>query len=248
MKSFLCWRTLLVLPVVAALWAFMPNPASADTLWNLTTFNTTNATVSSPYATVEVNGNTATGTVAFTVTLTAANQSVATLGEFGFNVSSAVAAAVGGHTLTFNSGSSVVLGTGNTSAWTTTGTVPGPAVLSTGTSMDGYGKFDYVVGPANTANANRMTTYMFTWQFDNAADFGLATDANFEQLTGPPNAGHMFASHLFPLNGNTGFIDGAETPSPVPEPSSIILGLCGLVGLGLTQIRRLVRRNPLALA
>jgi hypothetical protein len=34
----------------------------------------------------------------------------------------------------------------------------------------------------------------------------------------------------------------------VPEPSAIALGLVGLVGLGLTQVRRFVRRPPLAQA
>jgi hypothetical protein len=34
----------------------------------------------------------------------------------------------------------------------------------------------------------------------------------------------------------------------VPEPSSVALGLVGFVGMGLAQIRRLVRRNALALA
>jgi hypothetical protein len=39
-----------------------------------------------------------------------------------------------------------------------------------------------------------------------------------------------------------------SSPPPVPEPSSMILGAFGLIGLGFTQVRRLVRRKALALA
>jgi hypothetical protein len=87
---------------------------------------------------------------------------------------------------------------------------------------------------------------------------GSGTWANDASVLTPNGSGYVTAGHVFPSPNppdgmtnpygvNTGFA-GNGPSSVIPEPSSIALGLIGLVGLGLTQIRRLVRRNPLALA
>jgi hypothetical protein len=76
---------------------------------------------------------------------------------------------------------------------------------------------------------------------------GSATFTIMDPALGPNTTinGVVFS---FGTSPNEHHLNGRQGPSTVPEPSSIALGLAGLLGLSLTQIRRFVRRNALALA
>ena len=76
---------------------------------------------------------------------------------------------------------------------------------------------------------------------------GSATFTILDSSLGP-NTQISNVVFSFGTSPNEHHLNGRQGPSTVPEPSSIALGLAGLLGLSLTQIRRFVRRNALALA
>jgi hypothetical protein len=235
MKAF-SRRTMLVLPLVAALWGLMPNPAAADTIFDLSNPNAAISPYPGPYAKVDVNlTSSTTATITFTSYTNSGN--IYLMGD-----GSTVA-------LNVNSASFSVSGVSGSNGGT--GFTPGPYTVQNppGTSnVDGFGRFNLTIdsfdGFTHSSDSVTLTVTNLSGTWAGSADV----------LT--PNAdGSTAAAHIFvtssPANASNGALAtgyAANGNQVIPEPSSIVLGLVGLMGLGLTQIRRLVRRNPLALA
>ncbi len=173
-----------------------------------------NNTVSSPYANVEVTGNTSTGIVDFKVSVAGTNP--ATLGAFGFNYSN-----VGNFSLASFTGTG-----GNTSSWG----------LTSGGQMDGFGSFAAQVGPSSSAAGNRLTGFEFQLQL---ADHSQALASNFEVLNsgGGNGPAFSFAQEYFPNSGGTGYV-GVSNAAPTPAPPSVVLLGIGLVGLACYRRRQ----------
>lgn len=175
-----------------------------------------NNAVTAPYATVTVTGDTNTGIVTFSATVTQANinSAAAKLGEFGFNYDHSKVTS--GFSLAGFTGTG-----GDASSWS----------LGNGGQMNGFGSFDKIVGPSSNAAGNHLTTYQIQLQLN---DFSQALASNFEVLSsGAAGDGNMvFASHLYPNSGNTGFIGVSSAgAAAAPAPSSLLLLGIGVVGL-----------------
>lgn len=172
---------------------------------------TGNGTVSSPYASVTVTGNTSTGIVDFQVSV---GSNPAKLGSFGFNYNAGVGS--------FNLSSFSGVG-GNTSSWG----------LQSGANMDGFGSFNSIVGPSTSGAANRLTSFDFQLQL---SDHSQALASNFEVLNagGGNGPGFAFSQEYFPNSGSTGFVGvNSLGTSAVPAPPSVVLlgiGFCGWLG------------------
>jgi hypothetical protein len=95
--------------------------------------------------------------------------------------------------------------------------------------MDGFGSFNYEVGPSDNSNAARLTSYSFTLQFQ-AGKYDEATAQNF--IVGNSGAGNYpgtfdFALEYFPTSGNTGF-GGVPNVVTTPAPPGLVLGGVGI--------------------
>jgi hypothetical protein len=199
--------------------------------YDLTTFNTTNGTVSSPYEVIDISGNTTAGTVTFTINVTAANiaSGNAKFSEFGLNASSLLS---------------------GLNASNFTGLTPSNFSWSGSKELDGYGSFNEVVD-GGSAKADRTTSLTFTITGINTlvgnSNWTLTSNTGSSEILFAPNSGgHLFASDYFPGTGNTGFVDGAVYQGVVPsvttpEPNSAIL--FGLGGICLAFFRRLNARS-----
>ncbi len=202
------------------------NTARADTFF-FTSKNFTNTTVSSPYASVTITGDTGTGMVTFTLSVLS---NPASMTHFGFNPTASIAS---DFAMSFVSGTPV----GNTTNWS-------PLSVDFSQTMDGYGTFSERVGPSTNSAGDRLTSYTVKAQFS-AGKFGEALASNFENAN---SSGQLFALEYFPNSGNTGFVGDATPGGAVPGPSGLIiaasgLAVSGLVRLGSTALRRLNRRQ-----
>jgi hypothetical protein len=223
------WRTL----ALAA--AFLtPSPAAADLILSLGVGNSAISGYTGPYGTVDVHLVDSTHA---TVTLTSNN--------------------VGGNIYLFGDGGTIGLNTnGTVTASGFTGTNSGTgfsawSLVSTGSgNEDGFGSFNFTVKSFD-GYPHSVDNLKFTLTKTSGA-WGSADDVLTPNSNGYEAAGHVFVT-TYPANANnsalaTGYAANGSNGSVVPEPSSLVLGLIGLMGLGLTRIRRLIRRHRLASA
>jgi hypothetical protein len=221
-----------------ALLGFSGPQAHADTIYTLSSGNgaLTGANLFGPYGTVDVSLD-STKTIA-TITLTS--------GVVGDNI--------------YMFGSKDMIGVNvNASSWTVgaiTGTnsgtnfTVGPLTVGSSGNEDGFGSFNQQISDFDgfshsvTSLSFTLTNTGGTWSSDanvlTTNSGGYHVGVHVYPSPNPPDGGNN------PLGVNTGF--AADGSTVVPEPSSIALGAIGLFGLGLTQIRRLVRRKALAMA
>jgi hypothetical protein len=204
------------------------NASPITATYDLTTFNTTNGTVSAPYEEIDISGDTTAGTVSFTVKVTPANiaSGNAKFAEFGLNASTLLR---------------------HLNASNFTGFTPSNFAWSGAKNLDGYGSFNEVVKAPDSSAGNRTASLTFKITGINTLvgnnHWTLTSDTGSSEILFTPNTGgHLFASDYFPGTGNTGFVDGAVfqpgigTNVTTPEPSSALL--LGLGGIGVAFFRR----------
>jgi hypothetical protein len=175
--------------------------------------------LTTPYATLDIVGDTTLGQVTFTLSTSAHNANApinAVFNDVDFNTN-------------------LVLNTDFTLLSASNGGTIGPAG-----NISDFGTFDYQVG--GSGNSARDQPYVFVLQLTN---FSQATAGNF---TVANSDGNYFAAHIFTDIGNggtTGFIatNSIITPAAVPEPSTVALALTGLIPLGIAGTRRLRGRT-----
>jgi len=238
----------LVLPVVAAFWALTPNPAAADTTYTISNGNSDISGLPSPYGTLNVHLDATQTMATFLLTMGSGSS-----GGTTYFYQAGDGATIGLN-LKLTAGESVAFPSSGSFSFTQLPLSGGngtPTFSNGGTgNVDGWGSFNFQVNSSDGAHS-ASRTLMFTLTLTGGT---WADDANVLTSNGVNPAVVHVMSYTQNPDGTytdhnvTGFAVPGGGSQVVPEPSSIILGLCGLVGLGLTQIRRLVRRNPLALA
>jgi len=225
---------MLVLPLVAALWGLMPNPAAADTFftYSLGVGNSAISGFPGPYATATVDLNSAGTSATITFTSLTNSGNIYLMGDGG-----SVAVNVNG---AYTLGSI----TGSNSG---TGFTPGPYSDGGSGNEDGFGSFNQTI---NSFDGYTHSSDTISVVIDKSS--GTWSDASL--VLTPNSDGYSVAAHIFvtssPADASNGALATgfAANGTVVPEPSSLALGLLGVMGLGLAGLRRLVRRNPLALA
>jgi hypothetical protein len=186
-----------------------------------------NTSVSSPYETLVVTGNTTTGVVDLSLTVAGGNN--AQFARLGFDFQN----------FNWNEVASVTI--------TNTGTVGSASnwgVLGSG-QLDGFGRFDQVIG-ATSSNGDRLNGVNIRIQF-NTRFIGDATASNFEVLNagGGNGPAFYFASDYVPASGITGYVGDSQPAISTPAPPGLVLAGIGLGCMGFVAwIRR--HRIPLA--
>jgi hypothetical protein len=227
----------LVAPIAMALMGSIPNLARADSItYILSNPNPAIQGFTGPYGSVTI---TTTGANTATVTLT--SNTVGSniylfggAGTLGLNVNASK----------FTASNIVGTNPNNTfQNWKLTGTGSG--------NEDGFGSFNFQVNSFDGfAHAINSLTLTLT---NNSGTWASASNVLTPNTPGGSTVGaHVFVTSNPPNGANgalvTGYAGNGTNSGIVPEPSSVALGLIGLVGLGLTQFRRIIRRKPLALA
>jgi hypothetical protein len=180
-----------------------------------------NSSVTSPYADLKITGDVTTGKLIFNITLAGTNSGKATFGAFGFDFNQAL---VNASDFTVK-----VTGTGGSTAlW---------GAMGSG-DLDGFGRFDEVIGPSSNGLANRLTSVNIELDFK-AGKFDEALVSNFvvANAGGANGPAFDFAEEFFPNTGATGFIGVA-----LPEPTPLVLLASGGVCLAVVLVLR--RRKP----
>ena len=232
-----------LLALAVAFLGGMPGEATADQIITLTNANSAiNPPFTGPYGTVDVHWvNSTTATIkltANTVKIGGTNYiyMFGDGGTIGLNVNAASFTAS-------NIVGSITQGGSGFQPWSLVGTGSG--------NEDGFGMFNF---QANSFDgfAHVIDTLTLTLT-NNSGTWGSASSVLTPNPGGSTAAAHIFVT-VSPAVQSTGALatgyeaNGRNGSVVVPEPSSVVLGFAALVGLGLTQIRRLVRRNSLALA
>jgi hypothetical protein len=171
-----------------------------------------NASVSSPYETLTLTGNTGTGILELALKIYGSNN--ATFAQLGFGFQNFNWSDVQGVTVT-NTGT-----VGSASNW---------GVMGSG-NLDGFGSFDQTIG-ANSAQGNRLNAVDIQIQFKSGS-YDDAVTSNFEVKNGGGGNGPFFyfASDYFPASGISGYVgDDLPPVTPTPEPASMTL--CGIGGV-----------------
>ena len=166
---------------------------------------------------------------------------------------------VGGFTYLFGDGGTIGLNVNATNfSWTNisgsnssgTGFSPWSLVSVKSGQEDGFGTFNFQVNSFDGFDhAIDKLTLTLT---DTSGMWSSASNVLTPNSGGSTVAAHVYitASPANQTNGAivTGYAGNGTNSSVVPEPSSLALGLFGVVALSLTQIRRWIRRKALALA
>jgi|GEM_PF-2895921 len=178
--------------------------------------------LTTPYATLDIVGDTTTGRVTFTLSTSTHNASPpinAVFSEVSFNTNLTL-----GSDFTLFSASN---GNG----------------IGAGGNVSTFGTFDYTVGGA--AMSDRSVPFVFVLQL---VDPSKALASNFEVANGDGNyfAAHIFTNIQVAGSGDkvTGFIatNNVMMPSAVPEPSTVVSAVSSLVPLGILGLWRRRRR------
>jgi hypothetical protein len=187
-----------------------------------------NTSVASPYETLVVTGNTTTGIMDLSLTVAGGNN--ARFAQLGFDFQNFSWSDVASVTIT-NTGT-----VGSVSHW---------GVLGSG-QLDGFGRFDQVIGATSSGGGNRLNGVDIQIQFKNGF-FGDATASNFEvQNAGGGNGpAFYFASDYFPPSGITGYVGDSQPAISTPAPSGLVLAS---IGLGCFGFFAWARRRRIRLA
>jgi hypothetical protein len=199
-----------------------PPEAAAGTNFNLGNADIQGITgpganqLTTPYATLDLLGNTLTGQLTFTLSTSLHNAGPPINSVF--------------NDISFNT--PLTLGTDFILLSASNG-----GSIGGGGNVSSFGTFKYTVG--GNGNAARAQPYTFTLQLTN---FSQALASNFEVANG---SGNYFAAHMFTDIGSgvTGFI-AANSLNAVPEPASIVMAIPPLALLGIAALRRF-RRRPI---
>jgi hypothetical protein len=168
--------------------------------------------LAAPYATLDILGDTSTGTLSFTLSTSPHNAAPPIDSVF--------------NDISFNT--PLTLGVDFTLLSASNGGTIGP-----GGNVSSFGTFKYTVG--GNGSAARDQPYTFTLQL---TDPSQALASNFQVANG---SGNLFAAHLYTDIGSgvTGFIAaGSIGPAAVPEPSAIVMTIGPLALLGTAALRR----------
>jgi len=173
--------------------------------------------ITSPYAFLDITGNTTNGQVTFTLSTSAHNAASPINSVFS--------------QISFNT--ELALGTDFTLLSASNGNG-----ISNGGNVSSFGAFDYTVGGAS--KGSRAVPFTFVLQL---TDFAKALPSNFTVANG---LGNSFSAHMFTdIQGSGGGVTGfiAAESVPVPEPATLSLFLVGLIPLGIMRIRRRAAAN-----
>ena len=167
--------------------------------------------LTTPYATLDIVGDTSTGRVTFTLTTSPHNAGTPINAVFSL--------------ISFNT--SLTLGSDFTLLSASNGNG-----IGAGGNVSTLGTFKYTVGASS--KASRAEPFVFVLQL---TDHSKALASNFEVANGD---GNYFAAHMYTdVNGGvTGFIGANTLPQAVPEPSTVVLTASSIVPLGIFGLWR----------
>ena len=205
--------------VICAEVALLCTPSFADTFFDLTDGTSAISEFAGPYATVDVNlTSSTTATITFTSLTNSGN--IYLMGDGG---AAAVNVDAPSFTTSYITGSNA--GTGFT---------PGPFYTSSGTE-DGFGNFNLQIDDFD-GFGHSVDTLGFTLT-NNTGTWASSSDVLTPNSFGSFAAGHIFVTNLPARESNvTGVVTGfsanfADVSTSVPEPSSLMLLVSGLVAL-----------------